>query len=239
MSDPTITIRKGRFRKPCHTTYTNYNAQLDTHSKIDMPHLMQVLENKFRNKRILRDFSLPQKSEYGSTYSVWTDRVAEREKASQRYGTAEYEFDRIDGVRVLQTPEQVKLLGFKSAKAYPRSSETYITTPDGCEKCEAKPFTVDRNSLQWYDSNTTVQPPGHLNTATVFNVILNVHYKFKQQVNSKQDPTPADNPTSLVLWSPTLTKSEIENADGYIASTLYLMYQDMDVKSATCECYPS
>lgn len=236
MPDPTITIRKGRFIIPCQTTYKNYSIRIDTEKKIDITHLMQVLENKYRNKRILRDFFLPQKSEYGATYSVWTDRVAEKQKANRPFGTAEYEFDSIDSVQVLPSPQQIKELVFKKGKEEKQHDETSVTIPEGCDLCSANPFTIKHASLKWYNPDPTV-PPGLQNIAATFFVSFKVHYKYKQQVKSQRDPTPALHPTSLVLWSPTITNAEAINVSSYIASTAQPMIRRVETTSDQCECY--
>jgi len=165
------------------------------------------------------------------------DIVEAQKKASRPMGTVEYEFDYISKVQVLPSPQQVKDLGFKKGKEEKRANETYITTPPECDTCDANPFTINHSSLKWYDS-TAPQPPGYQNIPATFHVSFLVHYKFKQRVNSKTDPTPYSFPHSPVgPWSPTLTKPEVRNVSGFIGSTLWVMFRDVETTSDQCECY--
>jgi len=242
MTNPTITISKGRFKNPCHTTYTSYLAQAQSLSKVDMVNLMQNLIISCKNKEILKDYFLPPMPNKIITVSVWGDEVERVKKVQAPLGTVKYEFDYIDpdSIQIQPTAQHKSLLGFKAGKPYTRKNETWINAPGGCEKCEAKPYKVNRDTLQWYDSNNTGQPGGFLNTPATFYVFFNTHYKFKEKVNSKEDPQEVLYPYNRVgLWSAKVTRRESTTVNGYIGSKLYLMYQDMEQTSSTCECYPS
>lgn len=240
MSDVTITIRKGRFKKPCHTTYTSYLAQAESESEIDIVNLKQNLIISCRNKTILKDYFLPPMPNKMVTVNVWGDEVERVRRAQAPLGTVKYEFDYIDSIQIQPTAQHKSLLGSKKGKPYTRKNETWINAPDECAKCEAKPYKINRNTLGWYDSNNTGQPPGFLNTPATFCVFFNTHYKFKEKVNSKEDPQEVLYPYSRVgLWPATVTRRESSTVNGYIGSKLYLMYQDMEQTSSTCECYPS